>query len=80
MEETRNTNSEEKKPVGRPWRTWEVKVKWIFRKYDARVQILCSWTLSTLLSLSKNTLLFIFQNTFRRLDSVSETSWFENKG
>jgi hypothetical protein len=33
---------------------------------------LCFWTLSIVLSLSKNTVLFIFQNTtFRRLDSVS---------
>jgi hypothetical protein len=37
------------------------------------VQILCSWTLSIVPSLSKNTVLFIFQNAkFRRLDSVSD--------
>jgi hypothetical protein len=36
------------------------------------VHILCFWKLSIVLSLSKNTVLFIFQNTtFRRLDSVS---------
>jgi hypothetical protein len=36
------------------------------------VQIFCCWTLSVILSLSKNTVLLIFQNTtFRRLDSVS---------
>jgi hypothetical protein len=35
------------------------------------VQVLCFWTLSIILSLSKN-VMFIFQNTtFRRLDSVS---------
>jgi hypothetical protein len=40
------------------------------------VQILCFWTLSIALSLSKNTVLFIFQNiTFRRLDSVSVFRW-----
>jgi hypothetical protein len=46
--------------------------------YDQRrnkyllLQILCCWTLSLVLSLSKNPVLFIFQNTtFRRLDSVS---------
>jgi hypothetical protein len=32
IEETRNANSEEKKPVRRSWRTWEGKVKWILRK------------------------------------------------
>jgi hypothetical protein len=36
------------------------------------VQILCFWTLSIVLSLSKNTVLFILYNiTFRRLDFVS---------
>jgi hypothetical protein len=36
------------------------------------VRILCFWTLSIVLSLSKHTFLFVFQNTtFRRLDSVS---------
>jgi hypothetical protein len=36
------------------------------------VKILCFWTLSIVLSLSKSTVLFIFQNTtFRRLYSVS---------
>jgi hypothetical protein len=36
------------------------------------VKILCFWILSIVLSLSKTTVLFIFQNTaFRRLDSVS---------
>jgi hypothetical protein len=36
------------------------------------IQILCFWTLSIVFSLSKNAVLFIFQNTtFRRLDSVS---------
>jgi hypothetical protein len=36
------------------------------------VQLLGFWTLTIVLSLSKNTVLFIFQNkTFRRLDSVS---------
>jgi hypothetical protein len=41
-------------------------------KAEEIVQILCFWILSIVLSLSKNTVLFIFQNTsFRRLDSVS---------
>jgi hypothetical protein len=36
------------------------------------VQILCFWTLSIILFLSENTVVFIFQNTtFRKLDSVS---------
>jgi hypothetical protein len=36
------------------------------------IQILCFWALSIVLSLSKNTVLFILQNTtFRRLGSVS---------
>jgi hypothetical protein len=39
-------------------------------KHRVLLQILCSWTLSIVLSLSKNAVLFIFQNTtFRRLDS-----------
>jgi hypothetical protein len=36
------------------------------------LQLLCFWTLSIVLSLSKNTVLFIFQNTtFRRLNLLS---------
>jgi hypothetical protein len=36
------------------------------------IQLLCCWKLSIILFLSKNTVLFIWQNTtFRRLDSVS---------
>jgi hypothetical protein len=38
----------------------------ILSVYD-EVQVLCFWTLSIVLSLPKNTVLFIFQNTtFRR--------------
>jgi predicted membrane protein len=40
--------------------------------FEMCVQILRFWTLSIVLSFSKNTVLFIFQNTtFRKLDSVS---------
>jgi hypothetical protein len=36
-----------------------------------QIRVLCFWTLSNVLSVSKNTVLFIFQNTkFQRLDSV----------
>jgi hypothetical protein len=43
------------------------------------VQILCFWTLSIVLSLSNNAVLFISQNiTFRRLDSVSVSVRFED--
>jgi hypothetical protein len=41
-------------------------------------KILCFWTFSIVLSLSKNTVMFIFRSTtFRRPDSVSETLCFE---
>jgi hypothetical protein len=39
------------------------------------VKILCRWTIFIVLSLSKNTVLFIFQNEFRILDSVSVFRW-----
>jgi hypothetical protein len=46
-------------------------MQFVFQR-SSIIQILCFWTLSIFLSLSKNTVLFIFQNTaFRRLDYVS---------
>jgi hypothetical protein len=43
----------------------------VIRTYES--QMLCFWILSIVLSLSKNSVLFIFEKntTFRRLDSVS---------
>jgi hypothetical protein len=59
-----------------PGRTLTISLRFTlifyFRPCWCPLRILCFWTISIKLSLSKNTVFFIFQKkTFRRLDSVS---------